>query len=454
MAGVRFTFTSLKSSDARLGQIISVWENTELSMRTPNSFLYTRYGSVPFLPADIYESIELLPTFAFFPMFYIAEKKSVLKKFKHGVGKFCGLGNKHVFLFQTDPVDPAPVSAADRISVPVWATGGRIQLSIQDYAQCTILAAPQAFQAPTDNETGLSASASIGRKRCTKSAVRTGGYLEKTLEIRRQSADLKRIPMFVSIAGGNDLECRLGSIQHTDFSVASGVVLDGFCDNSLEDKDRSPSDDEVKKESKLNLLPSFFELLPTICKNLPSHLPRFLTGVWKPSEIAAAVQCGIDLFDGSLPYRLTRSGIGWIYSGWDIEAKSACDEPYHPHSQPPFLLFPLEESVHLSQEDVYTTPLQPGCECFACKHHTRGYISHLHIVKEMLAPMLLMIHNSHQYYRFLEDLRRSAEVGQIERFTKFAERWEFPPEVLAVDKTNESKSFMNSSADGNISDLL
>jgi tRNA-guanine family transglycosylase len=37
-----------------------------------------------------------------------------------------------------------------------------------------------------------------------------------------------------------------------------------------------------------------------------------------------------------------------------------------------------------------------GCKCHACRHHTRAYIHHLHICKEILAEVLVYHHNAHQ----------------------------------------------------------
>eukprot|EP01034_Spumella_vulgaris_P042165 gene42165-52278_t len=43
-----------------------------------------------------------------------------------------------------------------------------------------------------------------------------------------------------------------------------------------------------------------------------------------------------------------------------------------------------------------TQPLVAGCQCHACKHHSRAYIHHLLIAREMLAEVLLYHHNQHQ----------------------------------------------------------
>ncbi|KAH8862226.1 Queuine tRNA-ribosyltransferase accessory subunit 2, partial [Schistosoma japonicum] len=118
--------------------------------------------------------------------------------------------------------------------------------------------------------------------------------------------------------------------------------------------------------------------------HIPPHLPRFITQIWQPLDIALAARSGCDIFDGSLPYRLSRSGIGWIYKDWDET------NALNVISDIKFIEFPLKESHKLHEKEQYL-PIQMGCSCFTCLHHSRIYISHLHITQEMLAPMLLMM---------------------------------------------------------------
>ncbi len=128
-----------------------------------------------------------------------------------------------------------------------------------------------------------------------------------------------------------------------------------------------------------------FAVLSKVAAELPPDLPRFLADIWQPDEVVQAVmRAGVDLFDGSLPYRLSRAGIAWVYS-----EESASDEKPH------YYVFPLakEELMKNGAGDctVYETPLQKNCSCFACQRHSLGYVSHLHSVNEMLAQILLMM---------------------------------------------------------------
>ncbi|CAH8489985.1 unnamed protein product [Schistosoma turkestanicum] len=419
----------------RLGRLSDIIDNIQINLHTPGCLLYTRYGSVPFLPPDVYEKIELLPEFSFASMSYVMERRFALKKFGGGLAKFAGLGKRGVILFQSDPTHLATVAAVDKSSVPVWTTGGRLQLSVGEYCTCCKVASAAAYQAPTDNETFLP-DVNPTLKRIKNSVIRTSGYLKKFASECSSHEELVKKRMLVSIAGGYDLQLRLQSVAETDFSLCSGVVIDGV----LRDLPVSSVETKVYIDENQGLQEFLTDTLPKIFAHIPPQIPRFITQIWQPFHIALAVRSGCDIFDGSLPYRLSRSGIGWIYEDWsETNLPSVV-------SDLKFLEFPFKESYNLDAKKWYL-PIQPGCSCFTCLHHSRMYISHLHITQEMLAPMLLMIHNSHQYYRFFSDLRRSIAVNKVDAFINHASNWHFPLNLLIIDKTNEFKNPANTDDD-------
>ena len=50
-------------------------------------------------------------------------------------------------------------------------------------------------------------------------------------------------------------------------------------------------------------------------------------------------------------------------------------------------------------------PLVEGCGCYCCKNHQRAYLHHLLVTNELLAGVLLMIHNTAHYHGFFGALR-------------------------------------------------
>lgn len=53
------------------------------------------------------------------------------------------------------------------------------------------------------------------------------------------------------------------------------------------------------------------------------------------------------------------------------------------------------------------TPIEDTCDCYTCKNYTRAYLRHLVTSGEILAAMLLSIHNIAESIRFMSDMRES-----------------------------------------------
>ncbi len=63
-------------------------------------------------------------------------------------------------------------------------------------------------------------------------------------------------------------------------------------------------------------------------------------------------------------------------------------------------------------------PLEPGCDCHACLHFTRGAIRHYFFAREMLGPILVSLHNIRFYQRLMRDIRQSITDGRFEDFRR------------------------------------
>lgn len=121
-----------------------------------------------------------------------------------------------------------------------------------------------------------------------------------------------------------------------------------------------------------------YEMLDTIRPYLPVEQPHYLMGVGTADYIVEGVLRGIDMFDCVLPTRIARNGTAMVHEG------------YHTIRNAPYA------------EDF--SPIEEGCDCYACKNFTRAYIRHLIKADEIMGGRLLSIHN----IRFLE--RLSAEI--------------------------------------------
>ncbi len=123
---------------------------------------------------------------------------------------------------------------------------------------------------------------------------------------------------------------------------------------------------------------------------LPEEKPRYLMGVGFPEDILAAVKGGVDLFDCVLPTRMARNGTLLTHEG----------------------RLPLRNARFAADE----RPVEQGCPCYGCRHHTRAYLRHLIVAGEILGLILGTLHNLTFYQRLMEEIRRAIEERRLEEF--------------------------------------
>lgn len=61
-------------------------------------------------------------------------------------------------------------------------------------------------------------------------------------------------------------------------------------------------------------------------------------------------------------------------------------------------------------------PLVAGCSCFTCANHSRAYMHHLLHTHEMLASVLLEMHNTHWWLRFFSSLQEAIQGGTLQQY--------------------------------------
>jgi queuine tRNA-ribosyltransferase len=120
---------------------------------------------------------------------------------------------------------------------------------------------------------------------------------------------------------------------------------------------------------------------------LPQDHPRYLMGVGTPHDLIESVKRGVDMFDCVIPTRSGRTGRAYTSRG----------------------VLNLRNAKHA--ED--TRPLDPECDCPACRNHSRAYLHHLIKSEEMLGPMLLTWHNITYYQRLMGRLRNAILEGRL-----------------------------------------
>ena len=135
---------------------------------------------------------------------------------------------------------------------------------------------------------------------------------------------------------------------------------------------------------------AMFQVLDFAPDMLPDDKPRYLMGVGKPSDIVGAVKRGIDMMDCVLPSRSGRTGQAFTHRGV-VNIKNAR------HQNDP-------------------RPLDPSCQCPACKNYSRAYLHHVFKSQEIISSMLITWHNLHYYQVLMEGIRKAISNKSFPEF--------------------------------------
>jgi queuine tRNA-ribosyltransferase len=128
-------------------------------------------------------------------------------------------------------------------------------------------------------------------------------------------------------------------------------------------------------------------ILEAVVPLMPADRPRYLMGVGRPEDIVAAVLRGVDLFDCVMPTRHARNGHLFTATG----------------------VINIRNSAHATD----LGPIDPGCDCYTCRHYSRAYLRHLDRCNEILGSRLNTIHNLHFYIGLLRALRAAIDSGGL-----------------------------------------
>ena len=123
---------------------------------------------------------------------------------------------------------------------------------------------------------------------------------------------------------------------------------------------------------------------------MPKDKPRYLMGVGTPVNILEAVYRGVDFFDCVMPSRNARHGYIFTWKGtMNINNRKYQRDPL---------------------------PIDPDCNCPACRFYSRGYIRHLLKADEMLGMRLAVLHNLYFYNDLMAKIRDAIDEGRYEEF--------------------------------------
>jgi len=188
----------------------------------------------------------------------------------------------------------------------------------------------------------------------------------------------KKKALFGIVQGGLDRNLRLDSLEKL-----TSIGFDGYAMGGL-------AVGETQEE--------MFNILNHSVNYMPKNKPRYLMGVGTPSDILGAVKSGIDMFDCVMPTRSGRTGLAFTWQG----------------------KVNLKNSKYQSDK----TPLDTNTSLRSLNVYTKSYLNHLIKTNEILASMLISLHNINFYQEFMLEIRKEIKKGTFNNFyTKYINKF-------------------------------
>lgn len=127
--------------------------------------------------------------------------------------------------------------------------------------------------------------------------------------------------------------------------------------------------------------PVMYDMLDRLMPHMPENKPRYLMGVGTADCFFEGVLRGVDMFDCVLATRIARNGSVMTHKGRVVVRNAEYAEDF--------------------------SPLEEGCDCYACQNFSRAYIRHLLKAGEITGGRLASIHNLRYLLRVMEEIREA-----------------------------------------------
>lgn len=133
-----------------------------------------------------------------------------------------------------------------------------------------------------------------------------------------------------------------------------------------------------------------YAMTSLVCGILPADKPRYLMGVGTPENILECIALGIDMFDCVMPTRNARNG----------------------------MLFTTEGIINIRNErwkdDL--SPIDATLGGYSSGMHSKAYLRHLIISKEILGAQIASLHNLSFYLWLVKEARKQIIEGTFARW--------------------------------------
>ncbi len=128
-----------------------------------------------------------------------------------------------------------------------------------------------------------------------------------------------------------------------------------------------------------------YAMTDVVTEILPKEKPRYLMGVGTPANVIECIALGIDMFDCVLPSRNARHGMLFTINGI-INIKNA------------------------KWKDDFSV-IDDSFPCQTSNKHTKAYLRHLFVTKELLGMQIATLHNLSFYLWLVNEAREQIKAG-------------------------------------------
>ena len=135
-----------------------------------------------------------------------------------------------------------------------------------------------------------------------------------------------------------------------------------------------------------------YDIIEKTVPYLPLEKPVYLMGVGTPANILESVERGVNFFDCVYPSRNGRHGHVYTNHG--------------------------KLNLFNAKYELDDRPIEEGCQCPACRYHSRAYIRHLLKAKEMLGMRLCVLHNLYFYNTMMTEIRDAIDEDRFAQYKK------------------------------------
>ncbi|QDS68556.1 hypothetical protein FKW77_000074 [Venturia effusa] len=372
---IAFTLSSMSRSGPRLGQLALRGRAT---IKTPHYIANTSRGVVPHVSQDnltkycninglyvgLEDFVEKQPPKI--PPIFTAEPRngeSRLRNFTgHDHGTFLILGPRRF-----PPVDMPLTNTNSNKSLAICTSVGFRSMDVEFYIEAARRLRPDIVLAPGDFGAGGRPSV----KRADKMGDRTTLWIREIMAEKEKGGDMTVFAPILSVP----LEQQKWYLD---------MVVDE-CSDRIEGL-------YVQNVDSVLDLPDTLKTLPRLAFTNPEG----------PEELLRQISLGVDLFVLPFIAKATDGGVALDFvfppptDAEDITRKAI--------------------GIDIWNDELATdvSPLQADCKCYACTKHHRAYVHHLLRAKEMLAWVLLQLHNHHVLDQFFNGVRASIEKDNFE----------------------------------------